>query len=85
MHDYDNFRYIGTQKTINLSKKENILLQILIKNKGNLVTTDKLLRKLYPETLSIAALIQLVHRLRTKLKGEVTIITRHKIGYRIEN
>ena len=83
MHDYDNFRYIGTQKTIDLSKKENELLKILIENKGSIVLTEKLLNILYEKTLSIRALEQLVHRLRKKLKDEITIRTRPGFGYGI--
>ena len=83
MHDYDNFRYIGTQKTINLSKKENELLKILIENKGSIVLTEKLLNILYEKTLSIRALKQLVHRLRKKLKDEIAIKTRPGFGYGI--
>lgn len=83
MHDYDNYRYIGTQKIIELSKKENELLKILIENKGNIVHIDILLNHLYKESLSIRALDQLVHRLRKKLKDEITIKTRHGFGYGI--
>lgn len=83
MHDYDNFRYIGTQKTIDLSKKENELLKILIENKGSIVLTEKLLNILYEKTLSIRALKQLVHRLRKKLKDEIAIKTRPGFGYGI--
>lgn len=83
MHDYDNYKYIGTQKIIDLSKKENELLRILIENKGSIVLVDNLLNELYSKTLSIRALEQLVHRLRKKLKDEITIKTRPKFGYGI--
>lgn len=83
MHDYDNYKYIGTQKIIDLSKKENELLRILIENKGSIVLVDNLLNELYSKTLSIRALKQLVHRLRKKLKNEITIKTRPKFGYGI--
>lgn len=83
MHDYDNYRYIGTQKIIELSKKENELLKILIENKGNIVFINILLDKLYPKTFSIRALHQLIYRLRTKLKNEIVIRTKHEIGYGI--
>ena len=83
MHDYDNYKYIGTQKIIDLSKKENELLRILIENKGSIVLVDNLLNELYSKTLSIRALEQLVHRLRKKLKYEITIRTRPGFGYGI--
>lgn len=83
MHDYDNYKYIGTQKIIELSKKENELLKILIENKGSIVLVDNLLNELYSKTLSIRALEQLVHRLRKKLKDEITIRTRPGFGYGI--
>ena len=83
MHDYDNYKYIGTQKIIDLSKKENELLKILIENKGNIVLTENLLNTLYEKTLSIRALEQLIHRLRKKLNGEIAIKTRPGFGYGI--
>ena len=83
MHDYDNYKYIGTQKIIDLSKKENELLRILIENKGSIVLTENLLNILYEKTLSIRALEQLIHRLRRKLNGEITIKTRPGFGYGI--
>lgn len=83
MHDYDNYRYIGTKKIIELSKKENALLKILIENKGSIVLTENLLNILYEKTLSIRALEQLIHRLRRKLNGEITIKTRPGFGYGI--
>lgn len=83
MHDYDNYRYIGTKKIIQLSKKENELLKILIENKGSIVLIDNLLNELYEKTLSIKALDQLVHRLRKKMVGEITIRTRAGFGYGI--
>ena len=83
MHDYDNYKYIGTQKIIDLSKKENELLKILIENKGNIVLTENLLNTLYEKTLSIRALEQLIYRLRKKLNGEIAIKTRPGFGYGI--
>ena len=83
MHDYDNYKYIGTKKIIELSKKENELLKILIENKGSIVLVDNLLNELYSKTLSIRALEQLVYRLRKKLKDEVTIRTKAGFGYGI--
>ena len=83
MHDYDNSKYIGTQKIIDLSKKENELLKILIENKGSIVFIDTLLINLFSKSLSVRALDQLVYRLRKKLKDEVTIKTRPGFGYGI--
>lgn len=84
MHDYDNFRYIGTQKIIELSNKENELLKILIENKGSIVLIDQILFELYRDTSLVNALEQLVYRLRKKLKDEVTIRTKHGFGYGIK-
>lgn len=83
MHDYDNYRYIGTKKIIDLSKRENELLKILIENKGNIIRIDKLTNELYGKYGSIKALTQLIHRLRKKLKNEITIRTRPRFGYGI--
>ena len=81
MHDSENLRYIGTNKIINLSPKENELLEILIKNKEHIVSFDFLTKQLYPEAFSNKGVLLLVHRLRKKLKGEVIIKTKHRLGY----
>lgn len=84
MHDYDNFRYVGTEKIIELSKKENELLKILIENKGSIVLIDEILFKLYKNKSLVNALEQLIWRLRKKLKNEITIRTRRGFGYGIK-
>lgn len=84
MHDYDNFRYIGTQKIIELSNKENDLLRILIDNKGKTINNEKIILNLSEGNYSLKALRQLISRLRKKLKGEITIKTKNNMGYGIK-
>lgn len=83
MHDDDNFKYISSKEIIDLSKKENKLLKILIQNKGRVVLVRTLLDEIYRQPTSPRTLDQLVCRLRKKLKGEVVIKNKPGFGYRI--
>lgn len=83
MHDYDNYRYIGTQETIQLTRKENELLKILIENKGHFVNKTTLLIQLYNENVSDYTLRCLISRLKEKIKNEITIKTKYGFGYKI--
>lgn len=83
MHDDDNFKYISSKEIIDLSKKENKLLKILIQNKGRVVLVRTLLDEIYQKPTSPRTLDQLVCRLRKKLKGEVVIKNKPGFGYRI--
>ena len=86
MHDYSNYRYILNDKYIPLTHIENEILNMLILEKGNIVTYEKICKKLfkskntdkYKQTLTI-----ILYRLRKKLSGDVTIVTRNNIGYMI--
>lgn len=84
MHDDDNFKYISSKEIIDLSKKENKLLKILIENKNNIVLTKDLLKEIYHSEESPRTLDQLVCRLRKKLKNEIIIKNKNGFGYKIE-
>ncbi len=87
MHDYSNYRYITNNNEIPLSIIENELLYLLMKNKGNIITYKQICQQLfgsknvnvYKGILSVS-----ICRLRKKLKDEIIIVTRNKIGYMIK-
>lgn len=83
MHDDENYRYIGRGKVIDLSVYENELLKELIANKGKVVKYETILLKIYGvDDIKILyrAVTTIVSRLRKKLKGEVEIKTKNKVG-----
>lgn len=47
MHDEDNYIFIGANRVIDLTVKENKILSLLIKNKGKVVTHDQLCKLIY--------------------------------------
>ena len=85
MHDYKNFRYItNANKSIELNYTENEILNILISEKGNIVTYKYLCKHLFNSSninIYKGILATTICRLRKKLKGEINIVTRIKIGY----
>lgn len=85
MHDYKNFRYISSDnKDIELNYMENETLKVLLLEKGNIVKYEYLCQYLYHSTdidVYKNVLRAHIHRLRKKLNGELSIVTRNKIGY----
>ena len=84
MHDTYNFRYIGKNGSIDLTINENIILDLLIKNKNYIVTYKKLIDAVYKcqeDKYFKININQYICRLRQKLKGEVEIKNKHNIGY----
>lgn len=88
MHDDENYRYVTKNGYIYLTPYENILLKLLLEQKGKVITYDDYLVFLYCEKhLCISTLIafkELISRLRKKLKGEIEIKTKYGIGYYID-
>ena len=86
MHDEDNFRYIG-KKVIRLTSRENIILSLLMKNKGNITKYEEISNALGYEQLDEFvknSITILMHRLRVKLKKEIKINTIRTAGYEIK-
>ena len=86
MYDDENSRFYGEKRIIELTKKENIILNELIKNKGKIVTLKRLCKLCYLDNLDNCyanSILQCISRLREKLKGEVYIDNIYKKGYRI--
>lgn len=65
---------------ITLSKKENILLELLCKNKGNLLENDYLENIIFQENITNSSLKNLVYSLRKKL-GTKNIQNSKELGY----
>lgn len=76
-------------KSIELTSKEYDLLELLLKNKGHVVSTKKILSVLWKdETISSNIIIVLIHHLRSKIDADFDkklIKTVRKIGYKIDN
>jgi DNA-binding response OmpR family regulator len=84
MHDVENFRYIGKNKIIELTRPENIILKLLMQNKGNLVTFEELVMTVYgelPDYSYTRCIVTHITRMNKKLKGELHIRNRRGIGY----
>ena len=76
-------------KLITLTIKEYELLEILMENKGHVVSTKKIISHLWQdETISSNIIIVLIHHLRGKIDDGHTkklIKTIRKIGYKIDD
>ncbi|MDX1810164.1 MAG: response regulator transcription factor [Sulfurospirillaceae bacterium] len=76
-------------KLITLTIKEYELLEILMENKGHVVSTKKIISHLWKdETISSNIIIVLIHHLRSKIDdghSKKLIKTIRKIGYKIDD
>lgn len=85
--DFSHQRALVDGECVPLTPTETKLLYILMRNAGRIVTSDSLLRRLWPrEEISEDTLRVHVHRLRKKIQGSQTepqyISTERGIGYR---
>ena len=89
MFDFETMRFEKKDQAIELSKTEARLLQLLITNKGQTLTRERLLALIWPdgaEYVDENALSVAVRRLRAKLEDDPSnpqfIKTVHGIGYK---
>ncbi len=78
--------YLHNLKNTQLSASETRLLNLLLKNKGQIVSKDQICKEIYPDVknylgITDHAIDQLMHRLRTKVKNKYTLSTRRGLGY----
>lgn len=78
----------GLVKPVELSASETRLLEILLANKNQLVSKDKICEAVYPDVknragISDHAIDQLVHRLREKIKSKYSLQTHRGLGYKL--
>lgn len=81
--------YFG-EKEVNLRKKEYLLLEYLIKNKGNVLSRDQIMERVWDMNAELTSntidvQIKSLRDKMTKILKENMIMTIHGVGYRIEN
>lgn len=82
MLDEYNYRFIGNNEIIQLTPTETMILSILIKNKGKVVSFNEMIEKLYGNYGCSLGNIRLhMKHLRDKLKYEFDIKTIRNVGY----
>lgn len=83
MHDYENSKYYDKGQCIQLTKRENIILDLLVKNKKQITTYNEIMQVLYNRGIyeNHINLIRIITRLRRKLKGLLNIYNKFEEGY----
>lgn len=89
LHD-ELFYHVATQElyrngaVVELSHKESMLLDLLIKNRHKTLSKEEIEKKLWPlESISSSAIKKSILRLRQKIKADIIVSVRG-IGYRID-
>lgn len=82
MHDFYNLRYYG-KETIELTYTENIILDLLLRNKKHIVKYEELTKILYQKKANNKrnCLKASISKLNIKLKNEFKIYNKVNIGY----
>jgi DNA-binding response OmpR family regulator len=88
--DFAHQRAVVDGQSVDLTPTETKILYILMRNAGRTVTTDFLLRRLWPlEEVFEDTLRVHVHRLRQKIEGNPRqpryVVTERGLGYRFES
>ncbi len=91
IHIEDDLYYDTTSKSIinkenivELSKKESLFLELLLKNRGKILNHKIIIDYLWDEPVSLNTLNVLVKRVREKLGKKNIIKTKRDLGYIIE-
>jgi len=84
LYDKTNKNLIIDNNIIPLTKKESQLLEILLQNRGKVVSNSALINFLWEDNVSLNTLNVLVKRLRKKLGCKDIIKTKRDLGYIIE-
>ena len=84
LYDLENKRIIKNKEEIPLSKKEFMLLELLLRNRGRVLSHKILIDYIWDEDVSVNTLNVLVKRLREKLGDKNIIKTKRDLGYVIE-
>ena len=80
--------YFNQFKSSALTASETRALEVLLANKGQLVSKDQISQAVYPDVKNYAgvsdhAIDQLIHRLRSKIKSQYTLKTHRGLGYKL--
>jgi DNA-binding response OmpR family regulator len=83
-YDVDSKSVIRGSEHISLTKKEALLLELLLKHRGKVLTNTVLIDYLWDKPVTNNTLSVLVKRVREKLGDKKIIKTKRDIGYLIE-
>lgn len=84
LFDFPNLRFFAGEREVSLSKTEQKLLRLLVENRGNVVSRDTLVDRIWTDGADFVeenALSVTVKRLRDKLGAQGDIQTVYGIGY----
>lgn len=82
--DFPNLRFFAGDREVSLSKTEQKLLRLLVENRGNVMSRDTLVDRIWTDGADFVeenALSVTVKRLRDKLGAQAQIKTVYGIGY----
>lgn len=80
----DGYIFISNNKHIDLTLIETKILSLLLRNKGTIIRYEDISKQIFKGQIDkyyLQSIMTRICRLRKKLKGEVNIETKPKIGY----
>ncbi len=83
-YDFNKKSVIKDSKEIELTKKESQLLELLLNNRGKVISNSTLIDYIWETPVSLNTLNVLVKRLREKMGNKNIIKTKRDLGYIID-
>ena len=80
----DGYIFVGNNKYIYLTFIETQILSLLLRKKGTIIRYEDICNQIFKNKVDkyyLESIKSRIYRLRKKLKGEVNIKTKSKIGY----
>ncbi len=80
-YDFNSKALIKNGKNILLTKKESKLLEVFLKNRGQILSADYLINAIWEEPVPKNTLTVLIKRIREKIGKKDIIISKRDLGY----
>jgi len=80
-YDFDSKSLIKNGEKILLSKKESKLLELFLKNRGKILSSEYIMREVWGETIENNTLTVLIKRVRDKIGDKKAIMSKRDLGY----
>ena len=80
-YDFDSKALIKNNEKILLSKKESEMLELFLKNRGKILSSDFIIDKIWGEYVGNNTLTVMIKRVREKIGDKKVILSKRELGY----
>jgi DNA-binding response OmpR family regulator len=80
-YDFDSKAIIKNGEKILLSKKESATLELFLKNRGKILSSEQIMQEIWGETIEKNTLTAMIKRVREKIGDKKAIVSKRDLGY----